>query len=161
METEWKKAVMRLAHKYGMCRENFEAVLNCKTKSELIAIYKKTVDWALELGCPTIDEWRKYFSDTEADGVFVDRSFDGELLDAQQVYVFHHCTGTIRVALNYDMEIIPMLYFANGCDMTITCEQKNFYPIRVPLYIFGDNKVRAENDGNANYVLYEHKVITS
>ena len=56
--------------------------------------------------------------------------------------------------MDYENEIIPMLYYANTCDMQVICTQENIVPIRVPLYIFGDNRVESSDTDNAQYVRY-------
>lgn len=127
-----------------MCRENRDALDSVTTKGEAIALYKKTIDWALEEGYPNFALIQREFSDCESDGIFVNKEFHGELLNAHQVYVFHNCTGTVRVGLNLKERIIPMLYFANGCDMDIKGVPGSASQIRVPLYVFGNNRVGGE-----------------
>lgn len=122
-----------------MCQENRFALEDTDDKVSAIGLYKKTIDWALENGYPDLDTIREHFSDCEPCGIFVDRHFDGDLLNDQQVYVFHHCSGTIRTGLNVKKKLIPMLYFANGCDMTV--EGESPIHVRVPLYVFGENRV--------------------
>lgn len=123
-----------------MCADNRGSLESVEDKGEAIALYKKTIDWALEEGYPSIDTLRRYFTDCEVYGIFIDKHFDGEILDSHAVYVFHNCTGNIRTGLNVGRRIIPMLYFANGCDMHVDgiSERKQ---VQVPLYIFGENNV--------------------
>jgi hypothetical protein len=128
-----------------MCEENRSALERVESKSDAIALYKKTSDWALEEGYPNIDTLRRDFSDCEADGIFIDKHFNGELLDKQPVYVFHNCTGTIRTGLNVGLKTIPMLYFSNGCEMTVKGIKGSGLSVRVPLYVFGrDCRIIAE-----------------
>ena len=155
----WKEKLLRGARLNGMCKNNLSHLKECKSKEEAIELYKMTIDWALERGYPSMSDLLADFSNMEKEGVFIERNFDGELLDQHQVYVFHNCTGSIRVALNYDKAIITMLYFANGCDMTIKCTQKNFHPIRVPLYIFGENIIKAESDDNVKFIKYNESML--
>lgn len=118
------------------------------------------IDWALEEGYPSLPVLRQQFSEYKTAGIYIDEHFDGEVLDDQQVCVFHHCTGTIRTGLNLDKKIIPMLYFANGCDMKI--ESSNGWafssPVRVPLYLFGDNNVEAEESPQLTCITHKHTV---
>jgi len=160
MDREWKEQLLRDARLDGMCNENLAALRLCNSKTAAIRLYKKTIDWALEREYPTLDFLRKEFDNSEARdcGVFIGHTFNGELLDKHQVYIFHNCKGTIKTALNIDAEIIPMYYFANGCRMTIDCDQHNFMPIRVPLYIFGENTITAESP-NADFVFYKHDTL--
>ena len=128
-----------------MCEENRHALEGVESKSDAISLYKKTIDWALEEGYPDLDTLRKFFSDCEAYGIFIDRHFDGELLDNHAVYVFHNCLGTIRTGLNVERRIIPMLYFANGCDMRVEGIKGSGMSVKVPLYVFGrDNLISCE-----------------
>lgn len=160
MDRDWKEQLLRDARLDGMCNENIAALRMCNSKTDAIRLYKKTIDWALEHNYPMLDILRKEFDNDETRdcGMFIDRTFHGELLDKHQVYIFHNCKGRILTALNYDAEIIPMLYFSNGCDMTIDCKQHNVFPIRVPLYIFGDNTITAKSP-NAKFVFYKHDTL--
>lgn len=137
-----------------MCQENRDALSSIGSIEDAVSLYKKTIDWALEEGYPNFATLQKYFSDCENLGVFVGREFHGEVLSDQQVYVFHKCTGTIRVGLNVEKRIIPMLYFANGCDMSV---KPSFVHgnVRVPLYVFGDNVVKPYATGGAIYRIYK------
>lgn len=125
-----------------MCEENRNALNGIEEKAEAIALYKKTIDWALEQGYPSIETIREHFSDCEDYGIYVDSTFHNVTLNDQQVYVFHHCTGTIYVGLNEHKGIIPMLYFANDCDMTVLAIGEDAGV--TPLYIFGKNAIRTD-----------------
>ena len=141
-----------------MCAENRHALERVNDKREAVELYKKTIDWALEEGYPTIETIRRDFNDCEVAGIFVDKVFHGELLDDQQVYVFHNCTGTIRVGLNIKKRIIPMLYFANGCDMDVRGVPGSAMQVRVPLYVFGQNRVGAEQSDDIICTTYRFDV---
>ena len=142
-----------------MCEDNRAYLSACETKEDAIRLYKQTIDWALEEDYPSLDFLRKEFGDQESQGLFVDRIFNGEVLNEHQVYVFHNCKGVIRVGLNLAKKIIPMCYFANGCDMTILgVEGERVFPDRVPLYIFGDNKLDAKNSQTMEIRIFKHKV---
>ena len=155
METEWKRQLRREASAHGMCQENRDALMSIESLDEAVALYKKTIDWALEEGYPNFGTLQRYFSDCGKYGVFVNRDFHGDLLNDQQVYVFHHCTGWIRVCLNTEKRIIPMLYFANGCDMLIRPNGSSNLEIRVPLYIFGSNIVKTDSSGDVLFKNYK------
>lgn len=156
----WKPYLQRLAREHRMCADNRAYLSACETKEDAIRLYKQTIDWALEEEYPDLDFLRKEFANQQSQGIFIDHNFDGEILNEHQVYVFHHCTGTIRVGLNLAKKIIPMCYFANGCDMTIlgveTADQ--FLPDRVPLYIFGKNKINATNSNTMEVRIYQHEI---
>lgn len=139
--TSWKEYLLRQARLESMCTENMDALRACETKADAIALYKKTIDWALEKNYPTVNFIRNEFGDCENLGVYIDRTFNGELLNEHQCYVFHNCRGHITVDINIEKRIIPMLYFANGCNISVSCESQ----IKVPLYIFGENNIDADD----------------
>ena len=158
MTSNWKPYLQRQARLHCMCEDNRAYLSACETKEDAIRLYKQTIDWALEEEYPDLDFLRKEFADQQSQGIFIDHNFDGEILNEHQVYVFHHCTGTIRVGLNLAKKIIPMCYFANNCDMTILgIENDDSLPDRVPLYIFGENKINASNSNSIEVRIYHHK----
>lgn len=155
MDADWKRQLRREASAHGMCRENRSALDSLETKEEAVSLYKKTIDWALEEGYPNFGTIQRDFSDCEDLGIFVNKEFHGELLNDQQVYVFHHCTGRIRTGLNTKEKIIPMLYFANGCDMTLASGGDQSSEVRVPLYVFGRNLIKLDASGNVVFKTYK------
>lgn len=154
----WKKQLRREASAHHMCEENRSMLESVESKSDAIELYKRTIDWALEEGYPDLETIRSCFSDCESDGVFVDKHFTGDVLTDHQVYIFHNCTGVIRVGLNVKMRIIPMLYFANGCQMTIKPVRPSVSDVRVPLYIFGDNRINTEKSEDVVFKTYRFEV---
>lgn len=129
-----------------MCTENLEGLRTCETKADAVALYKKTIDWALEENYPPVNFIRNEFGDCEHLGIFVDKTFNGELLDEHQCYIFHNCRGRITVDINIEKKIIPMLYFANGCNLSVgRANSAHTLPIKVPLYIYGENQITAED----------------
>jgi len=151
MEQKWKNRALAdiIAHK--VCDEYSSLTSRAKTKVDALHLYKRGIDWCLENDSPSIDLLRSYRDDCAYNGIFIDRHFDDELLIDQPVYVFHNCSGTIRVGLNLKKRIIPMLYFANGCDMTVVGESPT--RVRVPLTVYGDNNIVAETDGSIEPVI--------
>ena len=147
MEQRWKKQGLADIIDSGVCNEYRELVTRASSKVEVLALYKRGIDWCLEKNSPPLDLLRKYIPDCAASGIFIDRHFDGDTLDDQQVYVFHHCTGTIRTGLNLKKRIIPMLYFANGCSMAV--EPSSDISACVPLYVYGGNDVVASGSLDA------------
>ena len=130
-----------------MCTENIDALRACETKADAVTLYKKTIDWALEKSYPPVNFIRNEFGDCEDLGIFVDKDFHGELLNEHQCYVFHNCRGHIAVDINIEKRIIPMLYFANGCNLRVTrAESPQSLHIKVPLYIYGENTIVADDD---------------
>jgi hypothetical protein len=154
-----KAILIHEAKRKGMCAENYKALLGCEDRGQMIALYLKTIDWALEQNYPSYNILQEHFSDCEQQGIFVGRTFKGETFSRLQTYVFHHCSGTINVAMDYKHKIIPMLYFANDCHITINCKQQNSPAIRVPLYIFGDNTITTEDNANVIFGKYDMEVI--
>lgn len=138
-----------------MCRENRFALDSVETKEDAVSLYKKTIDWALEEGYPNFGTIQRDFSDCEDLGIFVNKDFHGELLNEHQVYVFHHCSGRIRTGLNTNERIIPMLYFANSCDMTLAPGGDQSSEVRVPLYVFGRNLIKLDASGNVVFKTYK------
>lgn len=141
-----------------MCEENRTALEKIESKADAIYLYKKTIDWALEEGYPRMDTLRRFFSDCASEGVFIDREFHGEVLKDHQVYVFHNCSGYIRTGLNVEKQIVPMLYFANGCDMKVSSSDNLGIATRVPIYIFGTNRISAENSEDIVCKIYRFDV---
>lgn len=160
MEENWKRQVRREASAHHMCEENRSALSSVETKRDAIELYKKTVDWALEEGYPCLDTLRRDFSDCEEFGVFVGKRFNGELLNDQNVYVFHQCSGEIRVGLNVGKRIIPMLYFANDCNIVVkgVGDPSFSVPVRVPCYVFGSNTIATESSDELECKIYKFQV---
>lgn len=131
---------MKEARDGGICLEGYETMRSCD-RDAMIDYYITNPDWCLERGFPDMQTLVDNFSDIEDKGVFINKQFNGEVLDELQTYIFHNCSGHIRVRLNTEKKLIPMLYFANGCDMVIECDDN----ISVPLYIFGENDVSGNN----------------
>lgn len=155
----WRDSLLRYGKLNSMCAENISALKDCESKSDAIKLYKKTIDWALERNYPGIDILRSEFANSHNDGLFIDHTFYGEVLNEQQVYIFHNCKGVIKVGLNSEKAIIPMLYFANGCDIKVeSINAMRIMPDIVPCYVFGDNSVIAENDINAIFRIYREEV---
>ena len=131
---DWKETLIERAKKQGMCRENFTALERLSDRRSAVALYKKTVDWALENGYPGLDVIREYFSGMEQDGIYVDRDFRYDNV-VSQVAVFHNCSGTIRAGLNMETMVIPMLYLANGSRLVIDGNGSTDWAVTVPVYV--------------------------
>lgn len=139
-EAKLKETLMNDARRGGICAEGY-GQMRGYDREGLIDYYVQNPDWCMERGFPSLELMRREFSDIEGKGVFIGKTFDGEVFDKLQTYIFHDCKGTIKVAMDYENAVIPMLYFANGCRMRVECEQKNDPAINVPLYIAEDCKV--------------------
>jgi hypothetical protein len=149
-EIKLKELLMNDARRGGICTEGY-AQMRVYDRDELIGYYLANPDWCMERSFPSLELLRREFSDIEDKGVFVGRTFNGEVFDKLQTYIFHDCKGTIRVAMDYENAVIPMLYFANGCRMRVECEQTNDPAINVPLYIAEDCKVTGAKSDNCNF----------
>lgn len=149
-EIELKETLMENARRSGICAPGYE-LMRGYDRDGLIGYYVQNPDWCMERGFPSLKLLRREFSDIEDKGVFVGRIFDGEVFDKLQTYIFHDCKGTIKVAMDYDNAVIPMLYFANGCNIRVECGQKNDPAINVPLYIAEDCKVVGAKTDNCNF----------
>lgn len=148
-EKELKETLMEGARQEGICAEGY-GLMRGYDRDGLIDYYVANTDWCLERGFPSLKMLKREFSDIEDKGVCVGKEFNGELFDSKQTYIFHNCSGTINVAMDYGHEVVPMLYFANKCRIRVECKQSNNPPIVVPLYIVEekDNKVTgAKSDG--------------
>lgn len=139
-EMQLKETLMEDARRGGICADGY-GLMHSYDRDGLIDYYLAHLNWGMKHDFPSLELLRREFSDIEDKGVFVGRTFDGEVFDKLQTYIFHDCKGTIRVAMDYENAVIPMLYFANGCRMRVECEQKNDPAIVVPLYIAEDCKV--------------------
>ena len=155
-----KEMLMEEARRGGICAEGY-GLMRGYDRDELIAYYVANPDWCMERDFPSLEILRSEFSDIEDKGVYVGKTFNGEVFSDKQVYIFHDCKGTIRVAMDYDNAVIPMLYFANGCRMRVTCTQKENLksPIDVPLYIFGKNDRQARSNIYAKFIKHKHGLL--
>lgn len=152
---------MEVAREEGICSEGYGHIREYD-RNNLVKYYTTNPDWCLERDYPSLDILRREFSNLEADGVFVDKVFDGkEVFDKLQTYIFHNCKGTINVAMDYDHAVIPMLYFANGCDVKVVCTQNNAVPIKVPIYVVKQkgNKVSMKKSENWCFIRYYIKPV--
>lgn len=131
---DWKDILIERAKEQGMCRENFTALERLSDKVSAVALYKKTVDWALENGYPGLDVIREHFNGMEQDGIYVDLDFKYDEV-VSQVAVFHNCSGTIRTGLNVETAVIPMLYLANGSRLVIDGNGRTDWAVTVPVYV--------------------------
>ena len=132
-----KQDLMSAARDKDICKDGYKE-MRTRDINSLIDYYIANPDWCMERDFPDIHTLRENFGNLGDKGIHVDKNFEGERLDGRLVYIFHNCTGKIRVGLNIDKAVIPMLYFGNGCDMDVLVEDD----VIVPFYIIGDNDVR-------------------
>lgn len=158
MNLAWRDILVNEAVQKGMCKENLFALKHCEDKISAMMLYKKTINWALEREYPPLDFLRKEFSIFDIEGLFIDRNFDGDILNDNQCYVLHHCTGTIKVGLNLSKQIIPMIYLANDCNITITGFGDAAPSVKIPVFIFGNNTVNILEDKSVDFLFYNFNI---
>ncbi len=144
--------------RHGICTDGTRCIMS-GDKDVMVDYYIRMIDWSLENGYPDLGTIRDEFSGFEGKGIYVGKTFSGEVFDKLQTYVFHNCSGIIRVAMDYKNAVIPMLYFANGCNIRVECEQKNSPAIKVPVYVFGDNDVSAADNDNVRFKFYKKELV--
>lgn len=145
---------MKSARDNGICIDGYSDMRGFNL-DELVDYYIKHPDWCLERGFPSLDLLTAYFSEQQHKGIYIDCNFEDVSLKDHLVYIFHECSGSISTGLNLEKALIPMLYFANDCDMHIHCESPT--PIKIPLYIFGHNHITTS--GNAEFLIYRYQLI--
>lgn len=156
-----KEILINTAHAKGICAEGYKQMLESADIGEMTEYYVANPDWCMERNFPSLVMLREHFADCGDKGVFVDRTFHGELLNDLQTYIFHNCKGTIKVGLNVDKAIIPMLYLANGCRLRIigTGDVVPKKQSEVPVYVFGKNDLSARDNKYVEFITYKHNLI--
>ena len=154
MGKDWKKRAILETTAKNVCSEYRGLLERCETIEDILDLYKRGADWCLEYSSPSLELIREYKEECEKAGIFIDRRFNGEVFDSQQTYIFHNCSGTIRTGLNVEKRIIPMLYFDHGCDMKIEASARLDIHTRVPLFVYGENNIVAEQSGDIECVYY-------
>lgn len=117
--------------------ENYKSPLErCENASQAIRLYKNCISWALLEKYPTKEEMLSFAENSvwEENGVYIDRTFDGERIDSHICCVFISCNGRISTGLNIDKEIIPKLYLSEGSRLKIDVDAGMLYPIDVETY---------------------------
>lgn len=147
-----KQILVDDARSAGICEEGYY-IMRTRNIDGLIAYYLQNPDWCMERNFPDLETLSTEFGDIQDRGVYINTQFNGEMLDDLQTYIFHNCTGRIRVRLNTERKLIPMLYFANNCDMVIECDDN----ISVPLYIFGKNTIVTNN--SSAFKFFKHPLL--
>lgn len=157
--TDIKSSLMQQARLKGICLDGY-AQMRCDDIDALVDYYLENPDWCLERGFPSLGFLAEHFSDASDKGVFVNRQFHGELLNDRQVYIFHNCRGNVKVGLNVDKAIIPMLYCANGCRMRFVgtgdfIPKRDSQRSRIPVHSFGGNDISARSNKYVEFIPYK------
>lgn len=149
-----KAELMKAAKALGVCKDSY-AKMRGYDRDELINMYLHLPDWCLERNFPSLEMLRREFSDIKDKGVFVDKTFDGELFKNKPIYVFHNCKGVINVDWNVEKAIIPILYFANDCEIEVYSNDKItvFKPTKINIIVYGENTSVIAHDGK--YIKFE------
>lgn len=156
-DTQLKEILMEEARLGGICSEGY-GQMRGYDRDGLIRYYLANPDWCMERKFPSLELLNREFSDIEDKGIYVGRRFDGEVLNKRQVYIFHNCTGTVRIGWDMENAIIPMLYCANACDLKIESDgEPNPNPVSVPVYTFGKNRIRTTSDSSVRFTVYKEK----
>lgn len=159
-EDKLKENLMANARGCGICADGYES-MRTKDREALIKYYTENPDWCMERDFPCLEMLKRDFSDCEDFGVYVGKTFQGEIFGRKQAYIFHQCSGVIYVEMDYQNAVIPMLYFGNGCRIIVKCrqEENKKAPIIVPLYEFGKNDIQAKNNGYAKYTRFKRQML--
>lgn len=158
-----KEQLMEQAREKGICVDGYSE-MRAGNVDGLVLYYIQNPDWCLERDFPDLKSLKENFSDIEDRGIYVGKHFRGEILNELQTYIFHKCTGTVKVGMNVDKAIIPMLYVANGCKLhfvgigDFAPKDKDNRP-KVPIYTFGKNDVSAKDNKWVKFIHYKHDML--
>lgn len=160
---QMKDELMKEARAKGICADGY-SIMRTRDRDMLIEYYIENPDWCLERDFPSLDTLKEHFFDLEDRGIFIGKTFHGELLNEKQAYIFHNCKGTVKVGLNVDRAIIPMLYVANHCRLRFVGKsdirpQNEGQRIVVPLYVFGANDISAKDNVYVMFNRYTEEMI--
>jgi hypothetical protein len=156
---DWKRHLLYLAAKTGMCDPYMAALKECRDKREAVELYKKELNWALSVDYPPFPTIAGEFRGMESEGVFVGHTFSGEVFKRQQCYIFHRCMGEVAVDIDTERSVIPMLYVANGCDLRIRrADTSDRLAIIVPIYVFGENHVVPMEADNIRFHVFRKEM---
>lgn len=158
---EFREEIINEAVEAGICEQGLEHLRNCKSIEEMLDYYVANPDWCLERKFPSMLILEKHKDLLEEKGVYIGCRFKRtDMFSKRQAYIFIGCKGNINVAMDYENEIIPMLYFAGGCRMKVICPQDNKrWRIRVPIYEFGLNDIQAKSNRNAEYIRFKNQML--
>lgn len=149
--TDIKELLMKEARDNGICIDGYNDMRNLD-RDGLVDYYIKHPDWCMEREFPGLKTLEDHFRDCQDKGIYIGKTFCGNVLNGLQSYMFHGCKGSVNTRLNIQDRIIPMFYFANGCEMLIHCDER----IKIPLYIFGHNRIKTS--GKASFRIHRFQL---
>lgn len=158
-----KEILMEQARAKGICADGYRE-MRADEIDRLVDFYIENPDWCLERDFPSMEMLREHFADLEDKGVFVGKTFNGELLNDKVAYVFHGCKGTVKVGLNVEKGIIPMLYVANRSRLRFV-GVGDYDPQNprdrsvVPVYSFGKNDISAHENRYVRFNRFKNDLL--
>lgn len=159
MKEDIKDILIAGARAGGICGEGMSRLRYAPNRDSLVEYYVENPDWCMERDFPDYALLERLAGELSGHGVYVGREFSGELLNERQVYIFHGCRGVIRVGLNVERELIPMLYVANGCRLRIVGVGDSEagdarHQVNVPVYVFGRNDLSVRDNRYVRFNKY-------
>lgn len=150
---DWKQGLIQKAEAYNMCSPYMNALKKVSDKKAALRLYKAGLDGALEHNYPDIDFIRNTFSKSELEsfGIYVDRKFNGEIINNHIFQVFHNCSGSIKIELNLEKIIIPTLYLANNTELFVDIDKS----IDISVYLFDNSIINAHGKWKKREVVKE------
>ena len=145
---DWKQQVLTEAAGRRACRKGIDRLTECGSISDVMQLYRREADWALENDVPSLALLRQYKDERlDLHGLYIDREFDGETLWDKQVYILRNCKGTIRTGLNINKRLIPIFYIADGSELTFeSANDVVVHPISIEVWLYGDSKVKCNDE---------------
>lgn len=149
-----------LAKEKGICAQG-ERKLTGMDMGEAARYYAENPEWCLERGYPGLDALRGERELLESVGVYVDRAFDGELLNERAGYIFHNCKGWIRTRLNVEKGVMPCFYLGDGSDLRIVGEGERVKGFRdvvmqTTIKLYGGSEAKVESDGTVEFEIVDN-----
>ncbi len=140
------KELKEQAIKLGLCSQ-WQEKWHKKTKDELVEMYIRGIDFAIDNDWPTCDYMKRHFNGImQRHGVFVD-----DVINRQNLRQCI-CNGNTRGIIEYNSYSVGSLYIRHNSNVHI--KVKDNAMISIELY---DNAVvHVENTGNKAVTIYRH-----
>lgn len=150
---EDRERLIERAKMAGVCTEGIRHLVD-DGFAALVEYHKSIPEWGIETGIPGMEILRKYKSDIEEFGIYVDRVFRGERIAGPQTVMLHKCKGEIEVGIDMKMRVIPMLYLCDGSMIKIRVVDG----VRVPVYVSSDSNVEVKRESDGSCRIYSIEV---